>query len=196
MEQFFEVPTEGEKEADTFTFVSVGKLDPVKAQHEALEAFGLIIGKYPNARLRIVGDGRRVYEARLKEMVKRKRIRDQVRFVGFKKDVAAEYHRADAVLMCARDGGMGRVTVEAMSYGKPVIGYSGGGTSELLDDGVDGFLYENDAQGLAEKMELLLKDSDRARTMGKAGQQKAIKKYTIQKYVDEMYDLFREVYPF
>jgi len=63
-------------------------------------------------------------------------------------------------------------------------------------DGVDGFLYENDAQGLAEKMELLLKDSDRARMMGKAGQQKAIKKYTVQKYVDEMYDLFREVYPF
>jgi len=82
-------------------------------------------------------------------MTKRKRITEQVRFVGFKKEVAEEYHRADAVLMCSRDEGMGRVTVEAMSYGKPVLGYRGGATPELLTDEVDGFLYENDAKGLA-----------------------------------------------
>ena len=116
--------------------------------------------------------------------------------MGFKKEVTAEYHRADAVLMCSRDEGMGRVTVEAMSYGKPVLGYRGGATPELLTDEVDGFLYENDAQGLAEKMDLLLKDPDRARTMGKAGQQKAIQQYTVQKYVDQVYDIFREVYSF
>jgi len=140
MEQFFEVPTDSEKEADTFTFLCVGMFHPAKAQHEALEAFGLIIRKYPNARLRIVGGGGRMYEAKLKEMAKRKRITDQVSFVGFKKEVAAEYHRADAVLMCSRDGGMGRATVEAMSYGKPVIGYRGGATPELLD-GWSGWIF-------------------------------------------------------
>ncbi len=196
MEHFFEVPVDQEKEADTFTFLCIGLLHPAKGQLEAVEAFGLIAGKYPHARLRIVGTGRRVYELKLKEMTKRKRITEQVRFVGFKKEVAQEYHRADAVLMCSRDEGMGRVTVEAMSYGKPVLGFRGGATPELVTDGVDGFLYEKDAQGLAEKMELLLKDPDRARQMGKAGQQKAIQNYTVQKYVDEMFDVFREVYPF
>ena len=137
-----------------------------------------------------------MYEAKLKESVRRKRITEQVSFLGFKKEVASEYYRADAMVLCSRDEGMGRVTVEAMSYGKPVIGYRGGATPELLNDGVDGFLYENNAQGLAEKMEILLKDPERARTMGKAGQQKAIKKFTVQKYVEEMYDVFREVYPF
>jgi len=196
MEQFFEVTANEEKESDTFTFLCIGLLHPAKGQLEAVEAFGLIAGKYPRARLRIVGEGRRIYEAKLKEMTKRKRITKQVDFVGFKKEVAAEYHRADAVLMCSRDEGMGRVTVEAMSYGKPVLGYRGGATPELLTDTVDGFLYEDSAAGLAEKMELLLSDPVRARAMGKAGQQKAIQNYTIQKYVDHMYDLFREVYPF
>ena len=196
IEQFFEVPMDSKKEAGTFTFLCIGMLHPAKAQHEAVEAFGLIAGKYPNARLRIVGGGRRMYEAKLKESVRRKRITEQVSFLGFKKEVASEYYRADAMVLCSRDEGMGRVTVEAMSYGKPVIGYRGGATPELLNDGVDGFLYENNAQGLAEKMEILLKDPERARTMGKAGQQKAIKKFTVQKYVEEMYDVFREVYPF
>jgi len=161
-----------------------------------VEAFGLVAGKHPNARLRIVGGGRRLYEAKLKEMAKRKRVLDQVSFLGFKKEVAGEYHRADAVLMCSRDEGMGRVTVEAMSYGKPVLGYRGGATPELVMDEVNGYLYENGAEELAEKMELLLSDPDRARSMGKAGQQKAIQSFTVQKYVNEMYDAFREVYPF
>ena len=196
IEHFFEVPLDLEKEPNTFTFLCIGLLHPAKSQLEAVEAFGLIAGKYPNARLRIVGKGRRVYEAQLKEMTKRKRITEQVSFIGFKKEVAIEYHRADAVLMCSRDEGMGRVTVEAMSFGKPVIGYDGGATPELLTDGVDGFLYKNDALRLAEKMEQLLNNPDQAHTMGKAGQQKAIHNYTIQKYVDDMYEVFREVYPF
>lgn len=196
IEQFFEVPTDEEKEPDTFTFLCIGMLHPSKSQLEAVEAFGLVASKYPNARLRIVGGGRRLYEAKLKEMAKRKRVTAQVSFLGFKKEVAAEYHRADAVVMCSRDEGMGRVTVEAMSYGKPVLGYRGGATPELLTDEVNGYLYENNAQGLAEKMELLLQDPDRAHAMGKAGQQKAIQTFTVQKYVDQMYDAFREVYPF
>lgn len=196
IEQFFEVPIDEDKEPDTFTFLCIGFLHPAKQQIEAVEAFGLIARKYPHARLRIVGDGRRIYEAKLKEMVNRKRITTQVSFLGFKKEVATEYHRADAVVMCSRDEGMGRVTVEAMSYGKPVLGYRSGATPELIADEVDGFIYENKAQGLAEKMELLLNDPDRARKMGKAGQQKTIQNFTVQKYVDEMYDIFREVYPF
>ncbi len=196
IEQFFEVPIIENQEKNVFTFLCVGLLHPSKAQLEALEAFGLIAGKYPNARLRIVGNGRRMYEAKLKEVAKKKRITEQVNFVGFKKEVAEEYHRSNVVVMCSRDEGMGRVTVEAMSYGKPVIGFRSGATPELIEDGVDGYLYANGAQGLAEKMELLLSDPARASTMGKVGQQKAIKNYTTQKYVDEMYDVFREVYPF
>lgn len=196
IEQFFEVPIDESKEPDTFTFLCIGFLHPAKHQLEAVEAFGLIAGKYPHARLRIVGGGRRMYEAKLKEIVKRKRIAEQVKFLGFKKEVAVEYHQADVVVMCSRDEGMGRVTVEAMSYGKPVIGYRSGATPELITDEVDGYIYENEAQGLAEKMELLLNDPDHARKMGKVGQQKAIQNFTVQKYVDEMYDLFREVYPF
>ena len=132
----------------------------------------------------------------MKEVAKKKRITEQVSFLGFKKEVSEEYHGSDVVVMCSRDEGMGRVTVEAMSYGKPVIGFRSGATPELITDGVDGFLYENGAQGLAEKMKLLLNDPDAASRMGKAGQQKAIQNFTIQKYVDEMYDVFREVYPF
>lgn len=49
---------------------------------------------------------------------------------------------------------MGRVTIEAMFYGCPVIGYNGGGTKEIVQDGVDGFLFENvcECASLMEKM--------------------------------------------
>ena len=43
--------------------------------------------------------------------------------------------------MCSKHEAMGRVTVEAMFYGCPVIGFNGGGTAEIIQDGKTGYLF-------------------------------------------------------
>lgn len=196
MEDFFGVSSDDDPHPERFTFLCIGLLHPAKSQLEAVEAFSKIAKKYPEARLHIVGKGRQLYTHKLKELVRKKRITEQVTFKGFLSNVSDAYHQVDAVLMCSRDEGMGRVTVEAMSYAKPVIGFRGGATPELISHEVDGLLYEGGAEQLAAAMESLLADPDRARKMGKAGQQKAIEQFTTQRYVDNMFEVFRAVYPY
>ena len=50
---------------------------------------------------------------------------------------------ATALLMCSRNEAQGRVTIEAMFYGCPVIGYKAGGTQEIIKDGVNGFWFDS-----------------------------------------------------
>jgi len=55
--------------------------------------------------------------------------------------VIDHYSWADLVVVCSRDEAFGRVTVEAMKAGKPVIGARSGGTAELIREGENGLLY-------------------------------------------------------
>ena len=45
--------------------------------------------------------------------------------------------------MCSKCEGFGRVTIEAMQRAIPVLGFNSGGTSELVKDGHNGFLFNN-----------------------------------------------------
>jgi glycosyltransferase involved in cell wall biosynthesis len=58
--------------------------------------------------------------------------------------------------MCSRSEAFGRVTVEYLRRGRPVIGTRSGGTPELVDDGRTGLLYSpGDTRALANRIELL-----------------------------------------
>ena len=93
-------------------------------------------------------------------IIQKNNLSDKVEMLGYVNDPYAIHQKADAVLMCSKSEGMGRVTLEAMIFGNPVIGFNGGGTPELIEDGVDGFIYHTDENELAQKMEQLVNDSD------------------------------------
>ena len=67
----------------------------------------------------------------------------QVKFHGFEKNTSIIYKDMSVLLMCSRAEGFGRVTVEAMANGIPVMGYNSGGTAELVKDGYNGYLFSN-----------------------------------------------------
>ena len=56
------------------------------------------------------------------------------------------FRKASGYLMCSKNEAMGRVTVEALFNGCPVIGYDGGGTPEIIKDGINGFLFKTPEQ--------------------------------------------------
>lgn len=70
-------------------------------------------------------------------------IKDAVDFIGYKFDIVPYFKEAAGFLMCSESEGLGRVTVEAMFYGCPVIARHLGGTSEIVTDGDNGFLFDN-----------------------------------------------------
>lgn len=188
-----ELPNLSPEPRSSLRFLVIGMIHPNKNQLEALQAFSQLTPAFPEARMLIVGSGRKTYLQQLKAFTKANQMINQVSFSGYISDPKTAYQQADVVLMCSKYEAMGRVTVEAMAYGKPVIGLDSGATPELIEHGLDGFLYRKGPDELAQYMQIFLEDPAKVLEMGMRGQEKVRKNFLIEDYVQQMYKIFREV---
>jgi glycosyltransferase involved in cell wall biosynthesis len=95
--------------------------------------------------------------------------------------------------MCSRGEPFGRVTVEAMKQGVPVVGAASGGTTEIIQDGVTGLLYRlGDAEDLAAKVEILHRDRELLGRMGEEARRWADSTFSLKKYTADLLRVFEE----
>ncbi|MEX2400240.1 MAG: glycosyltransferase family 4 protein [Rhodothermales bacterium] len=176
-----------------YTFALVGLLHPAKGQQTAIEALHELIRAGRNVKLVLAGSGSADYRKRLEDLVHRLNLGAHVHFHGFTDDVYDVYRHANAVLMCSRNEAMGRVTAEAMASYRPVIGFRGAGTAELIRHGETGLLYDGEHETLSASMTQFLDDPEWARSLGRRGAQRARDLFTIERYAAGVYDLLRLV---
>lgn len=119
----------------------VGILDIAKRQDLAIIYFNELLRLYPNIKLHIWGDKESSYKKKILRLIKNLKIEKYIIFHGFEKDSNKIYSSMDILLMFSYAEGFGRVTIEAMSYGVPVIGFNNAGTSEIIQDKKDGYLF-------------------------------------------------------
>jgi glycosyltransferase involved in cell wall biosynthesis len=150
----------------------VGRLAPWKGQHVFLEAFARA---FPDgdARAHVVGDalfGEDEYRDALRARAVSLGIDDRVAFRGFRTDVRAELSMLDVLVHASvRPEPFGQVIVEGMATGLPVVASNAGGPTEIIHDGIDGFLVApGDADALAAVLRRLALDPDRRRAIGEA----------------------------
>lgn len=93
--------------------------------------------------LKMVGNKHNLYQQKLEQLILNLKIQKYVDFPGPTNDVKSYMKDAMALLMCSEYEGLGRVTVEAMFYGCPVIGHNTGGTAEIVTHNQTGLLYDN-----------------------------------------------------
>jgi glycosyltransferase involved in cell wall biosynthesis len=90
------------------------------------------------------------------------------------------YEACDVFALPSRGEGFGLVFLEAMSHGKPVIGGAHGGTPDLIDDGVNGYLVQyGDLAQLADRLKLLLTDEVARRSMGTRALERVRRDFTF-----------------
>ena len=119
-----------------------GTLHQNKGIEEALRAFSHIVKFHPNIIFKIAGSTSKEYLTRLIMLCDKLKIGDKVIFLGYQSNVLELMYSATCLLMCSKNEAMGRVTVEAMSQGCPVIGYNHAGTSEIIIHDYNGQLYK------------------------------------------------------
>ena len=84
--------------------------------------------------------------------------------------------KCDIYSMPSYKEGFGVVYIEAMSFGKPVIGVRGEGINDIIEDGVNGMLVEpKDVYSLMDKLEKLIVSKELRENIGKRGQEKGYK---------------------
>jgi glycosyltransferase involved in cell wall biosynthesis len=173
-----------------FRFLIIGLLHPAKGQLDAVKAFRRVWQKHAHARLVIAGNGRKLYEWRLRWQAWKDGTSKAIQFCGFVSNPAPVYAQSDVVLMCSRHEAMGRVTAEAMSYGKPVIGFKGGATPEIIQPGMQGEWYESVAE-LSDKMIQMIAYQGELKSMGNNAFERALQLFADEAYVDRFYDALK-----
>lgn len=176
--------------------VIAGRIAEWKGQHVLIEALRQARGW----RACIVGDalfteGDQDYKRRLEEMAKDPALAGRVEFVGFVDDPARYYAAADAVVHCSTaPEPFGRVIVEGMLAGRPVIATNHGGATEILQSGVTGWLVPpGDAGALAGTLEQLRNDKEAAERIAMAGREDARRRFELGEIVGQVKEVLRGV---
>lgn len=173
--------------AGAFHLVLVGSLNPQKGQDDAIAALGLLVAAGRDVHLHLYGTGGRGYTARLKAQAASTDVAQRAHFHGHVGDVPARMARANAVLITSRCEAFGRVTVEAMRAGVPVIGTDSGGTPELIAPGHTGLLYPpRDAGALAACIGRLIDEPGLALRLAEAGLAWATPRYGERQFADAL----------
>lgn len=159
----------------------VGILDSEKGQDIAILYFKEWLDEHPNSLLHIWGDKNGSYKKKLYSMVSELGVQKNVLFHGFEKDADIIYGQMDVLLMCSKSEGFGRVTIEAMQRAIPVIGYNNGGTSELINNACNGYLYHTKGEFIDSLNELLISESH-FNKIRKQAYEDANKNFSIELY--------------
>ncbi len=130
--------------ASSPTFVTCGRLDTEKGVDLLLRAFARLVAKYPEARLRILGDG--PLRESLETLAARLNLTTSVTFFGWMQTEGIEAALVDAwalVVPSIWAEPLGLVAIEAIVRRVPVIASASGGLAEIVDEGKSGLLFAN-----------------------------------------------------
>lgn len=165
--------------------LSVGDLNKNKNHRAVLKA----LAGMEEQNLYYVVCGRGLLKESLEAFARKKGLSDRVRFMGYRSDVAVFYAMADVFVFPSFREGLSVSVMEAMASGKPIICSRIRGNTDMVEDGVNGFLIDpNDPRGISEAI-ARLEDADKRAEMGRNNREKA-EQFDLPQIVER----YREIY--
>jgi glycosyltransferase involved in cell wall biosynthesis len=193
---YFPDDVHGTDDSRPRTILFLGTLMKEKGVLDVLSALPVIAERVPGVRAVFAGGWLRADERELAEqMVRDLKLEPHVEFIGpvtppRKHEVL---RLADVFIMPTfyKNEGHPYAILEAMSAGLPVVSTHVGCIAETVIDGVTGFVIQpGNQEALVERTVLLLTDDNLRKTMGKASRDRFLKQYTVERFSDQMRELF------
>jgi N-acetyl-alpha-D-glucosaminyl L-malate synthase BshA len=169
----------------------ISNFRPVKRVTDVVRAFRKMLDQV-NARLIMLGDGPERIGAM--GVARQLGITDRITCLGNVEHVEAVLPAADLVFQPSEHESFGLVPLEAMACEVPVLVTASGGITEVVEQGVSGYLCEvGDIDAMARYGIEILSDPVRAKAMGRRGREQAIHKFSPDKIVSEYEALYEEL---
>ncbi|MEE4166962.1 MAG: glycosyltransferase, partial [Desulfocapsaceae bacterium] len=173
-----------------------GRLTTWKGQDIFIQALG-IIKERPFVAL-CVGDieDNPSFTKKLKDLIERYGLEDKVRLVGHCADMPAALSIADLVVSASslQPEAFGKVAIEAMAMGKPVIATGHGGSLETIRDRETGWLVNpGDPQSLADALGTAIDNAEDLPGIGRIGREWVEQRFTAVKMCERTLALYREL---
>jgi glycosyltransferase involved in cell wall biosynthesis len=175
----------------------VARLCPTKGQAVLLDALAGLVDRFPGLEAWFIGEDHERSGAYLDVLERKARtlgIASAVRFLGHRDDVRRLMRGMDVLVLPSFDEGMPLVLLEAMAEGVPVVATRVGGTSELVEDGVNGILLDpGDFAGLKAAIARVLSDPGAAHRMGQAGREKVTREFALDGLLRSVAAVYGEI---
>lgn len=172
---------------------TVGNLIPWKGHKYFLQAAKEIKDKV-KAKFIIVGEDltdKKKYKKELEVMAEDLGIRDDLIFTDFREDIPQIMAAFDIFVLPSINEPFGRVLIEAMACGKPVVATEGGGVPEIVKDAQTGILVPMENPSAISKAVIsLLEDNKRAKELGLSGRKRAEDFFGIETNVKQTENLY------
>lgn len=172
----------------------VGRLHPDKGIETLLSGFKVIQDSLPQIQLWVVGGpmpNEDAYAEKLKRKVAQLRIEHKTRFFGWRHDALDLMAGLDLLAVPSKKEPLGRVYVEAMLMGIPVIATASGGTAEAIDDQATGLLFPpNDHKALAQSALRILNNDGFRNKLTASAKQEATKRFGKDQYINGVQSVY------
>ena len=184
------------KSREKIVIGTAGRLSAEKGHRYLLDIAQKLKKNENKFEILIAGEGELKEE--LEEKIKKMDLSNEVKLVGFEKDIRLFLEKIDIFVLPSLWEGFGYVVVEAMESCKPVVAFEVGGVPEIIEDGLTGYLTEiKNVEKMSEKIELLIKDKKLIKKMGIAGRKRGIEIFSIEKtsktLIEYLYKKINEV---
>lgn len=172
--------------------LNVGRLSAEKGQDILLRAVASLVAEFPGMQLLFAGVG--PFEARLRELAGTLGIADRVQFMGYVSDMPALYASVDVVVQSSLTEGLPNVILEAAYLGVPIIATDVGGTCEVIEHGVSGWLVSpGDPNILADGVRRCLHDPQKFVEMAARGRSRIESMFEFGRRTEDQMQIYREV---
>lgn len=149
-------------------------------------------GKPTRAHLVIMGTGSQ--EQALRRRVVEAGVEGYVHMVGYEPRASAYFQRADIVVQTSRQDALPLTVAEAMAAGTAVVVSDAGGLPELVQDGKSGRVVPRErVEPLAQVLSELLTNPEQRKILGHAARQRYEALFTLERFVRETLDVYREL---
>ncbi len=119
---------------------------------------------------------------------------ERIVFPGWREDLAGLLPALDVFVSASEGEPFGRVIVEAMAAGVPVVATDSGGKREIVQDGETGLLVpQGDVGAIAEALYELRHDSEKRASMGRAARTAAFERFDVRRVAREVEALYDEI---
>lgn len=187
-----EIKKEWGIDPDKVVIGCVARLDPQKGHEYLFKAALRVVDKHPDVVFLLVGYG--PLRKKLEDMTEELGLASKVIFTGVCNDVPRMLSIMDIFVLPSLYEGFPNAVLEAMAASRPVIATSVAGTPEIVVDDQTGILVPRaNPEALAEAINFLIQNPERAREMGQAGRLRVEDYFSLEKMVEKTEELYEQL---
>jgi glycosyltransferase involved in cell wall biosynthesis len=178
----------------SFIISTVSQIVPWKRIDVLIRSAKIITSEKPNTIFIICGkpqENRQEYFNMLKSMIRKLGLENNIHFIGFREDIDRILAASDLFVLPSENETFGRVLIEAMASGVPVAASRTGGIPDIIENRVNGFLFEvGDFQKLGAIAIELINNPGLCQKIGISGRKKVLQEFQNEKQTEKIQKLY------